>query len=223
MSETWEYGEAAEPDDPHAFPWPPGETDSPLTAFADTWKAATFDPASFFARVPRDGGTGAAVAYFLVIAVLVAGATLFWQSLSLFAGATGSDRIAAEMGVQPLSPVVSFLLSPVIQLIMLGVGAAVTHMILSLFDGTRSGFGTSIRVFCYAYSPALFGVVPAIGGLVGSVWMLVLLIIGLREAHETAGWKPAVAVLLPFLLLVGLVALSVAVMAAAGAALLGGG
>lgn len=219
MTEPWEYGDAA-PETP-SFPWPPGDNDSIVARFGETWRSATFDPAAFFRRVPRDNGTGAAVLYYLVIGVLVAGATLFWESLTFFSGPSGD--LAAELGIQPMNPVVSFLLTPAVLLGMLFVSAAVTHMLLSLFDGVRHGFGTTVRTFAYAYSPGLFGVVPWIGGLVGSIWMLVLLIIGLREAHEVEGWKAAVAVLLPLFLLVGLMIFSFLVLMTAGAALLGTG
>jgi hypothetical protein len=223
MSERWEYGDVAEaPADP-GFPWPPAGGESAIGAFGQTWKSATLDPGPFYRRVPRDGGTGVAVLYYLIIGVLVAGANLFWNSLSLAAGRPGDGGLAAELGIQAIHPVVGFLLTPAALLFMLGLSAAVVHMILSLFDGTRHGFGTTVRVFCYAYSPGLLGVIPWIGGLIGSVWMLVLLIIGLREAHETDGWKTAVAVLLPFVLLLGLMIFSVLLMFAAGAALLGSG
>ncbi|MFW5951159.1 MAG: YIP1 family protein [Gemmatimonadota bacterium] len=220
MSETWQYGTVAEGDE-GSFPWPPAEDDSPLAAFGETWRSATFDPAAFFRRVPRDGGTGAAVVYYLVIVVLVAGASLVWNSLSLVTGGQ-LDELGLGTGAA-LSPLVTFLLTPGILLALLFVGAAITHMILSLFDGASNGFGTTIRVFAYAYSPGIFGVVPFIGGLIGSVWMVVLLVVGLKEAHETDGWKTAVAVLLPFALLLGLLVLSFLMMIAAGAAIMGAG
>lgn len=222
MTETWEYGEVAEEERPGRFPWPPGEDDSVLARFGETWRSATFDPGRFFARVPRDGGTGAALLYYLVVGVLVAGATLFWDALSLQTGTFSQSGLAAELGVQAVSPVVRFFFAPLVLLVTLFVGAAVSHMILSLFDGTRHGFGTTVRVFAYAYSPGLFGVIPLLGGLVGSFWMLVLLIIGLREAQDTAGWKAAVAVLLPFVLLLGLFMVALLMLAAAGAAIMGG-
>lgn len=221
MTDTWEYGDAAPSEGTRDFPWPPADGVSPLTAFGETWKTATFEPARFFRRVPRDHGTGAAVAYYLVIALLVAGATLFWESLSLFAGQAGDDGLASELGMDSVSPLVTFLLTPAMLLLMLAVSSAVTHMLLSLFDGVQHGFGTTVRVFSYAYSPGLFGVIPLVGGVVGSLWTVVLLIIGLREAHQTDGWKTALAVLLPFVLLIGLMVVAVLIVMASGTALLG--
>lgn len=221
MSEMWEYGEAAGEASPDGgFPWPPSDERPALASFGVTWQAATFDPGSFFRRVPRDGGTGAALLYYLVLVLIVAGASLFWDSLALFTGGFEDSVMAAEMGLDAVSPVVTFLLTPAILLGLLVVSAAITHGLLSLFDGTRHGFGTTLRVFSYAYSPGLFGIIPFVGGVLGAIWMLVLLMVGLREAHETDGWKTAVAVLLPFALLVGFMVLALLMVFAAGAALL---
>jgi hypothetical protein len=198
MSETWEYGEAATPEAGEGFPWPPAANAPILTAFGATWKAATFDPGRFFADTPRDAGTGAAIIYYLAVGILLAGASLFWDSVAVFGGALGQDPLTTELGIQPINPLVRFLLAPAALLLVLFVAAGLIHVILLIFDGARHGFGTTVRVLCYAYSPAIFGVVPVLGTLVGTIWSLVLTIIGLREAHKAAAWKPAVAVLLPF-------------------------
>lgn len=215
MTDTWEYGDAAATT--KGFPWPPAESDSILGSFGETWKSATFDPTAFFARMPKAGGTGAALLYYLVIGMLVAGASLFWQS------ATGLSELMGPEGARTgLDPVISFLLSPPILVLVLAVEAGITHLLLLIFGGPRHGFRTTVRVFCFAYSPMIFGFVPVLGTLVGTVWMVVLAIIGLRESHETDGWKAALAVLLPVVLLVGLFILF-AIMVAMGAAMIGVG
>lgn len=242
MSEIWEYGgEAggasdepserqvgdrptgtAPPDGGERFPWPPPEDGSILASLAETWKSATFDPGRFFARIPREGGTGAAILYYLGIGLLVAGASLFWDVLGQVATAGTRGTLATELGLGSVQPVTAFLLSPIVLMVALFLSAAVVHGLLALFDGARHSFGTTVRVFCYAYSPMIFGVIPLLGALVGTAWMLVLTIIGLREAHQTDGWKPVVAVLLPFVLMLGLGLMLVLAIMAAGAALLSG-
>lgn len=198
MTETWEYGSERELKTESGFPWPPSEEGPILTALAATWKGATFDPGRFFAATPRDRGTGAALVFYLALGILVAGVTLFWSSMAVL-GTAGEPSFMADLGLEPLNPLVRFLLSPLILLFALFLSAGVVHVLLLIFDGATHGFGTTVRVFCYAYSPAIFGVVPIIGPLVGGIWSVVLAIIGLREAHEAAAWKPAVAVLVPFL------------------------
>ena len=218
MNESWEFDEERELT-PTGFPWPPPEDGPILTAFGATWKGSTFDPGAFFAETPREKGTGAAVIYYLIIGMLVAGATLFWDTLPFLAAPPAEDTLAAELGFRAMNPAIRFLLAPAVLLLALIISTAVVHVLLLIFDGAKHGFRTTVRVFCYAYSPAIFGVVPILGGLVGSIWSVVLVIIGLREAHETATWKPAVAVLVPFIgtLILLFVTMMAAFMTAGGA------
>lgn len=197
MTESWEFGDQAERTAP-TFPWPPPEDGPILAAFGEAWKGATFDPGRFFARTPREEGTGAAVIYYLAIGILVAGATLFWETTPFLTDSMAEDPFA-PLGYDAGHPLVRFLLAPAILLAALVVSAGVVHVLLLIFNGAGHGFGTTVRVFCYGYSPAIFGIVPILGVLVGSVWSVVVVIIGLREAHEAATWKAVLAVLIPFI------------------------
>lgn len=211
MTESWRYDVVERSD---VFPWPPADGDPVLGALGTTWKSAAFEPTRFFGGVPRDGGTAAAILYYLIIGILVAGASLFWDTIGDTLG-VGRDVVIAD-GPE-ISPVVGFLFSPAILLIGLVMAAGVTHLMLLLLRGATHGIDTTIRVFCYAYSPILFGIVPFVGTVVGGVWMLVIAVIGLAAAHGTDRWKTAVAVLLPFLLLLGMVLTMLMAIVAAGA------
>jgi hypothetical protein len=221
MSEIWEYLDVQEQQDDR-FPWPPPEGAPIVATLGQTWRSATFDPSAFFRQVPRDGGTGPALVYYMVVGMLVAGATLFWRALSYYSGRMETETLASELGLQALDPVVGFLLSPAFLLLTLAISAGVVHLLLLVFGGATHGFGTTIRVSCYAYSPMLFAFVPILGPLIGGVWMLVLLVVGLREAHETEGWKPFLAVLLPFILVLVLFLLFLVMVLAAASTLVGG-
>jgi hypothetical protein len=214
MSELWRHDEV---EVPRAFPWPPPEDGSILGAFGDTWKGASLEPTAFFSRLPRTGGTGAAVVYYLAVGMLVAGATLFWQSL----GATGMEQgPLAELGLGgDDNPLLGFLFAPAYLLLGLVLAGGVIHVLLLVVGGATHGFGTTLRVLCYAYSPQILGVIPMVGAIVGTIWMLVVAVIGLRSAHETETWRPVLAVLLPFLLLTALVVFVLMMVIAAGAAL----
>jgi hypothetical protein len=201
MSETWEFGDESQPTSEPSFPWPPHEGAPILAAFGATWKGATFDPGRFFRSTPRERGTGAAILYYLAIGFLVAGATLFWDSIpSLTGGDMVEQSWTSELGYGAFSPLVRFLLAPMFLLGGLFLSAGVVHVLLLMFGGATHGFGTTVRVFCYANSPTIFGIVPLVGTLVGAIWSLVVSIIGLREAHETDGWKAVLAVLIPLVI-----------------------
>lgn len=192
--------------DAYAFPWPPDERGL-LDAFARTWTESVFHPTRFFQAMPRDGTIGSALLYFLPIGVAGAAIQLFWRSLLItFGGSEIARRFGLESGVSGL---VEFLFSPLILLGVLFVTAAVVHVLLFLLQDGAGGMRTTVRVLAFAQGPTLFSIVPGLGDAVGAVWIIVLAIIGLREAHRAPTWKPLLAVLLPLLLLAGLLLVAV--------------
>lgn len=182
-----------------SFPWPPAEGDSIVDAWGRTWHGASLTPRRFFSQMPRPGSLGAAVLYYLSIGIAVAGAQLFWAMVR----GTGEAPVDARAGpVMPAAwrPLIDFLTAPVILLLSLFVAAGVTHLLLKLMGGTRSdngGYGTTARVFAYAYSPQMLGIVPVVGVFAGFIWMVIAAIAGLREAHGTTTGRAAAAVLVP--------------------------
>lgn len=180
------------------FPWPPRNDGSVLDALARTWKESVFEPKSFFARMPHEFDFGWVLGYYLVVGVLAAGISLFWEMVF---GPSLLERWLTQDGVEPANPVIDFLLSPVWLLIALYLIAGVIHLCLLLVRGARSGFGATVRVIAYSGGPQLFSVVPFVGPVVGSIWSLVITIIGLREAQRTTTGRAVAAVAIPFVLL----------------------
>lgn len=192
------------------FPWPPGENDTVVDAWARTWQGASLTPRVFFALMPREGSLGAAVLYYLSIGIAVAGAQLFW-AMARGAGELPLDATAGESGATAAwSPLIEFLTAPLILLLSLFVAAGVTHVLLKVLGGTQSGgsYDTTTRVFAYSYSPQILGIIPVIGVAAGFVWMVVVAIAGLREAHRTTTGRAAVAVLVPLTIGLAFIALA---------------
>ena len=194
-----------------SFPWPPGDSDSVVDAWARTWHGASLTPRSFFSLMPRAGSLGAAVLYYLSIGIAVAGAQLFWA----MAGGADEMPMTATVGaadaVAPWSPLIEFLTAPVILLLSLFIAAGVTHLFLKMLGGAQrdgGSYDTTARVFAYSYSPQILGIIPVIGAIAGFIWMVVLAIAGLRAAHRTTTGRAAAAVLVP--LTIGLVFVAVA-------------
>lgn len=189
----------AEPAAP--FPWPPQSGEPFTEAAGRTWRQSVFQPASFFREMPRGSAARAALLYYVMLGILVEGIHLFWRfilgppSLEML---PGNDLLRDfGGGANPLTP---FLLSPLYLLLAVLLTAAVSHAFLAVLRGGAHGFRTTLSVFCFAYGPALLAVIPRIGAPIGGVWMLVIAIIGLREAHGTTGAKAAAAVLGPMFL-----------------------
>jgi hypothetical protein len=199
---------------PSDFPWPPRENESFLDTLAMTWKESVFHPTSFFRRMPRDISLGSALAYYFTMGIIAAGLSLFWR---MVLGGSFIDRLYPDAASE--NPFVDFLLSPILLILALYIGAGVMHLFLLLFRGSKHGFGTTLRVVCMSEGPQLFNIVPFLGPIIGGIWILVLYVIGLREAHETTTGKAVAAILVPVGLVVILgilLALVVILIGAAG-------
>lgn len=189
------------------FPWPPQAGRSALASLFETWKRSTFSPGELFRELPSDG-LGPAVLYLLIVGVVAAFFEAIWGTLAGIARSSllamiGAPTDAAESLFGVWSPVIAFFFSPIFLLLQLFFLAGVFHVALLIVGGANRDFRTTIRVLCYAYSPRLFVVFPLLGGLVGSIWAIVVAVIGLKEAHGTDPWRAVLAVFLPVALLVG--------------------
>lgn len=184
------------------FPWPP-PTGSVVDALGHTWWRSVFQPRTFYRNMPPRAAIGPVLVYYLGLGVLAEGIQLFWSTVlgSLGDQTAWLERLGLAGSAAAWSPAVGFLLSPLYLLVSLFVAAGVTHLLLRILAAGSGGFNVTLRTFAFSYGPALFRVLPVLGTLVGSVWMIVVVIIGLREGHATSGARAAAAVLLP---LVGL-------------------
>ena len=183
---------------PDRFPWPPAADASVIEGLVDTWTGAVLRPVSFFGALAAAARTAPALLYYLVIGILASAIDLFWTTLLPPDSDGGLGEVLAIASAA--TPLVDFLLSPIMLLLSLLLSAGITQLlVLTLVPGNR-GFGATLRSFCFAYSPALFAVVPRVGPLVGFAWMTVLSVIGIREVHRTSTPRAVVAVLVPLLM-----------------------
>jgi hypothetical protein len=185
----------------NVFPWPPSPAESPVQAFIDSWREATFHPRAFFAEMPKETTLGPSLLYFLILGIITAAIGLFWAMVLPKPNIDSGALPSAFSVLHSVSPVVGFLLSPVIQIMALFIGAAITQVMLLILVPQRGPYSRTVRVYCFSHSPGLFVVIPYIGTLIAGIWSIVIAIIGLREAHETTTGRAAAVVLLPTLLL----------------------
>ena len=196
------------------FPWPPAEDESIVSAFSRTWQGASLRPRDFFARMPEHDSLGAAVIYYLAIGIAAAGAMLFFRMI-MGPPDDGTASLLTELGlVGGWNPLVDFLFSPIMLLLSLFVSAGVTHVLLLLFRGATRSYTFTTRVFAFAYSPQILGIVPYVGTVIGFIWMVGVAIIGLSAGHRTTTGRAAAAVLVPLFVAFTFVAIAAFIAAA---------
>jgi hypothetical protein len=114
-----------------------------------------------------------------------AGSLDWWTSGLREAGAGGAAALALLLLV----------LFPVVALLGVYVGAAIQHFFVWIFVRPRNaGFGATLKANCYASAASLLAWVP-VAGLLASVYVLYLTLVGLRELHSTSSARALLAVL----------------------------
>jgi hypothetical protein len=201
----------ASPAEPaRGIPWDDRQRLGFVAALIETVKQVLFEAPAFFKAMPVQGGLSGPLLFALVVGyfglAVQAGYEAIFRSLSGqmlgdFTGhAGGLERVVELMG-SGLGLVLMLVLGPLFLLIGLFIGAGITHLFLMLLGGARNGFEATFRVTCFAQATALFSVLPFCGTPVQALYQIVLMIVGLAEAHQTGKGTAAAAVLLPGLLL----------------------
>ncbi len=169
-------------------------------ALLKTWVDACFHPMEFFDRV----GNGQDLTPALLFGVLIG-----WISI-LFGALWGAlFQLPYDLSPEEALILIAGLLCCfgvfgwVLALLGILISGLLLHLFLMLFGGAKQGLVMTLRVVSYAQAPALFGVIPFIGGCIGSVWGIVLYVIGLAAAHRTDAWRAVLAVVVAPILVCG--------------------
>ncbi len=184
--------------------------------FGGLWKTlrdTLFSPTEFFKKMPVTGGLTDPLLYALIVGMVGLMFSYVWQILFqgmilnyLPAGIGGAARYDMFHGIGTGAGLaVMAVASPFVIIIWLFIWSGILHLFLMMVRGARAGFEATFRTVSYSYGTSILMVVPFCGGIIAWIWSLVLVIVGLKEAHETTGGKAALAALFPLLLCCGLI------------------
>ncbi len=172
-----------------------GEFDyrDPVQSFVVAVRRLVLEPVAFFRGMNRQGD----FVNPLVFAIIC------WEISAIIGGFLGVLGSLVGLGARGVGEaIVSFLasliLTPIFAVVALFIGAGIIHLLVMLLARPMStGFETTFRVIAYSNVTSLITWVPILGALVGSIWSIVLLVLGVREGHATSTGKAAVIVLIP--------------------------
>ncbi|NJB67600.1 putative Zn finger-like uncharacterized protein [Desulfobaculum xiamenense] len=177
----------------------------------ETVKRACLSPKLFFSTMPVKMGLARPMVFYLLVSEVSALFQTIWQVLGLdimmYIG--GGQTDSTEHAVAGASAFAVLLVLPIFMTLAIIATTGIIHLLLMAFGASKSGFEATFRVNCYASSPSLLAVFPVLGPLAGSLWYMVLMCIGLKEAHRTSYARVSLALSLPLFLLLALVAATV--------------
>lgn len=172
-----------------------------------TWQQSLFMPLRFFRclRVTADYRSPLLYGLFWALMGLAGGVAwrimlLIYPTISAF---LAGKPLELSLQLSPKHIVIAglALLSPLFVFVML-LGACVIYHIFVLASTRRhAGFRGTLRVICYSTGTNIFYFVPLLGVLVGGIWQLVLVTVGLKEVHGVSFTMAVTMALVPYTLL----------------------
>jgi hypothetical protein len=170
-------------------------------AYMRTTKEALFSPVQFFKKVAAGEGYWSPLIYGIISGIIGFGVAMLYQWL-LFS-AFIPPQIHALIPYN-LFLILSLIGIPLMATSSIFIGSAITHLCVMIVGGNKKGFQATFRAISYSFCAHLFDIVPFIGSFIGSVYMIVLIIFGVREGQGISTGKAVLAVLLPLIVVVGL-------------------
>lgn len=177
------------------------------------WKTAGVvmgSPSLAFSQMRQFGGLGQPIKFnVFALSQLMAVGFFFFVLFALAIMASGGGGDAGEKALGLAMMLVMYLVFGAIYVLLgstLGMmfSAAIYHVMLMIVGGGNRGYETTFRVTSYATCSLMWlFAIPYLGAMIGGIWLIVLMIIGLSKAHEISAGKTAFAVLLPPLVCCG--------------------
>ena len=177
-------------------PWEDRDRYGFINGLYQTVRDVLLLPGRFFARMPT--GVGLLQPLFFAIVLGATGAFFDWMWTLVVAP---FELMVATDAMEAMKPPVTFgalfILSPLLVTAFLFAIAALTHACLTLVSGNRLGFEATFRVVAYSQAVSILSLLPLCGNVIGSLWGLAIMVIGLYRIHDTDPWRAVVAVLAP--------------------------
>lgn len=208
----------------------PVESENPVTAYLKTvWKILT-TPTEFFSNLRLDGGVTGPLAFALVTHWIGSALEFLWKSVSgglavrylqqildqmagMMANDGGDiDSLGRGAWIDQTKAVLqqwlwgagSVIMDPFTTLFTLLVTAVFVYFGARLLVGPHVRYESALRIICYGMTPTLLRGVPLLGGLVAWIYVLVVTVIGVKQAYRVETGRAVVIAIFPKLVLLAL-------------------
>lgn len=191
---------------------PPWETPgaSALRRFGATLRLVLLRPGLFFAALPSRGYGRAFLFGWIACTIGVVCFSLYglWQvdanreaHLQLLRSNADLESLGytAEQALDLWRAFLSFSLfaAPLVAAVNIWVSAGLNHIGVLLVAGRGRRFAATFRASAYAFAPMVVLILPAIGNLIGFIWVVLLQVIAIGQVHRLSLGRATLAVVMP--------------------------
>jgi hypothetical protein len=175
-----------------------------LNDFVEKVRGFVFNPVETF-RKSKEDPLGSAFIYFIVLVLINA----ILSTLVLLAGINAMNLPDTIPGLKAIFPGILFVGLIVGGIVGIFIGGGWLHIFIWLLGG-RKGYFQTVKTLMYGTTPGLLiGWIPLIG-IIGLIWDLILVVIGIRELQEMSTERAVVAVILAAVIILVIIIVSVA-------------
>ena len=173
----------------------------------NTFVGTMFHPSTFFSQTPTDAGIGKPLLYAIIVGTIGMIAIIVWEVIfiatSMLPTFPQTPENAFMIPYLSISLIFWLVAAPIFAIIWTFVYSGILHLSLIIIKGNEQGFEATYRAVAYSMSTYWFDLIPICGWVVGPIWQIVLIIIGLRETHGISTGKAVVAWILPIIFCCG--------------------
>jgi hypothetical protein len=170
-----------------------------------TAKQVVFSPRTFFRHTASEGGLWEPLAFGILFGSIGLMLELFWQFL-MGEGSLSSIEIdfIGDYGTSIVF-LAAAILCPLAATAMICMTSLIVHLLLTVVGGARNGFEATFRAVCYSQATQFWALIPYVGGVIATLWLVVVQIIGIREIHGVSYTRVLIAFFVPVALVVAVV------------------
>ncbi|MBW1917401.1 MAG: YIP1 family protein [Deltaproteobacteria bacterium] len=181
------------------IPWEDPEVPV-LAALVNTIKLILLHPGEFFQNLTRQGGLSAPLGFALILGTTGMLASFYWQLIQLLLignlGSWLSFLVNKSLNLEPKTVVGVTLLVPLLVLVTQFIGSFFLQLALLLVGGRQPSYEAAFRVVAYANAPLIATFLPMGGGVIASLWCLILEFKALVRVFELSRLRALMALLL---------------------------
>jgi hypothetical protein len=187
------------------LPWETPDGTGLIRRWWESCKLGMFSPTQYYQQLRHTDDLGRAIGFAAVCAAVstILGTLVSFVFMALLASSTGVGGMggAFPIGVGLLMQGMQILVAVPLQIVGLFVGGAILHVGVIIFIRTRGSYVNTVVVLAYALCPAVWALIPFLGGYVTGIWALLVAFRGIVVIHRTTWARALVACMTPSLLL----------------------
>jgi hypothetical protein len=189
----------------HACEWETGKS-NPFVRFFETARQVLFDPGFFVGLTSKNFRAAMLFGWILCTFEFLVGS--LYQLLQV------DPQVPSKLPMLEMDPqqffVIQLIGSPLFGFFKLWLYTGLVHLGVWMISSENRGFKATFKATAYGFVPLLGIVIPWVGPLIGTLWSLSIHVTAVAQIHKMKIGKAALAVLIPWVFMMTVVATSLA-------------